>query len=134
MSVRGTAERWSCGSAVCLQESEKEKWLVLTEKSQGDSERSGFILGHCLSVNRYCLLDARKADFLLGHHVKGNKDRSNLFSVVVGDAIGDSGLRLHFSQGSSGWGLGRGPSFRGGSFCTGARKAERSLSLEFFSI
>lgn len=123
MSVRGTAERWSCRSAVCLQETEKEKWLVLTEKSQGDSERSGFILGLCLNVNRYCLLDARKADFLLGH----------LFSVVVGDAIGDSGLRLHFSQGSSGWGLGRGPSFRGGWFCTGARKAERSLSLELFS-
>lgn len=91
-------------------------------------------MGHWLNLNQCCLLGARKADFLLGHCVKGNKDKtSNLFSVVVDDITADSGLRLHFSQGSSGWRFGRGSSFGDGWCCTGARKAARSLSLEVFS-
>lgn len=65
----------------CLQESWEEKWLVLAEKSQGDSKRSGVLSGHWLDVNQCRLLDARKAVFLQGQHMKGNEDkRSSLGS------------------------------------------------------
>lgn len=122
-------ELWEC----CLSAADLEGKVVSPDRREGDSKSPGFVLGHWLNVNQCSLRGARKADFLLGHHVEVNEGkRSKLFLVAVDD-IGDSGLRLHFSQGSSGWGLGGGYLLGEGWCCTGARKAARSLSLEVFS-
>lgn len=51
---------------------------------------------HWLSASQHCLLVARKADFFLGYHLKGNKGkRAKLFSDGV---MRDHGLKQLFSQ------------------------------------